>query len=226
MSIPNAGSAITTDTCRATIQYRRTNNENEMTAYIKDVNGAFQGTGKIYADGILVGDYVEVLQITDDYHTGWWYVNAGSTFTSSNLTETNANLVVQDITVENDTVNNSYFSNILDTKQLQNLANPTRASEFGILSHTQGQSNIQVLDSKWWVRTPLTHGNSLTIGDKTRLWLNTIRVNGLVQDPTAIGLTSTYINSTEHTVADIWNGYVEVRLTNFILNGDPFIPNV
>ena len=226
LSIPNAGSAITTDTCRATIQYRRTNNENEMTAYIKDVNGSFQGTGKIYSDGILIGDYVEVLQITDDYHTGWWYVNAGSTFTSSNLSETNANLVVQDITPENDTVNNPYFSNILDTKQLQNLSNPTRASEFGILSHTQGQSNIQVLDSKWWIRTPLAHGNSLTVGDKTRVWLNTIRVNGLVQDPTAIGLTSTYINDTEHTITDVWNGYVEVRLTNFDLNGDPFIPNV
>ena len=226
LSVPNAGTAITTDTCRATIQYRRTNNENEMTAYIKDVNGAFQGTGKIYADGILIGDYVEVLQLTDDYHTGWWYVNVGSTFTSNNLTETNANLVIQDITLENNTINNPFFSNILDTKQLQNLANPTRASEFGILSHTQGQSNIQVLDSKWWLRTPLTHGNSISIGDKTRVWLNTIRVNGLVQDPSAIGLSSTYINSTEHTVVDIWNGYIEVRLTNFDLNGDPFIPNI
>ena len=226
LSVPNAGAEITTDTCRATIAYRRTNNENEMTVYIKDVNGSFQGTGKIYADGILVGDYVESLQITDNYHTGWWLVNVGSTFTSSNLTETNANLVIQDITLEDNIINNPYFSNILDTKQLQNLSNPTKVSEIGILSHIQGQSNIQVLDSKWWVRTPLAHGNSITVGDKTRLWLNTIRVNGLVQNPTAIGLESTYINNTQHTVADIWNGYVEVRLTNFDLNGDPFIPTV
>ena len=166
------------------------------------------------------------MQITDDYHTGWWYVGVGSTFTSNNLTETNANLVIQDITLENNVVNNPYFSNILDTKQLQNTANPTKVSEIGILSHTQGQSDIQVLDSKWWVRTPLAHGNSITAGDKTRVWLNTIRVNGLVQNPSAIGLESTYINNTEHTVHDVWNGYVEVRLTNFDLNGDPFIPNV
>ena len=226
LSVPAAGTEITTDFCRATIAYRRTNAENEMTVYIKDVNGAFQGSGKIYANGILVGDYTEVLQITDDYHTGWWYVGVGSTFTSNNLTETNANLVIQDITLENNVVNNPYFSNILDTKQLQNTANPTKVSEIGILSHTQGQSDIQVLDSKWWVRTPLAHGNSITAGDKTRVWLNTIRVNGLVQNPSAIGLESTYINNTEHTVHDVWNGYVEVRLTNFDLNGDPFIPNV
>ena len=226
LSVPDAGTEITTDTCRATIMYRRTNNENEMTMYIKDVNGSFQGSGKIYANGILVGDYVEELTITDNYHTGWWYVSVGSTFTSTNLVETKANLVIQDITLETEIVNNPFFSNILDTKVLSSTAHPTKASEFGILSHTQGQSNIQVLDSKWWVRTPLAHGNSITPGDKTRFWVNTIRVNGLVQDPNAIGLTSSYINSTEHTVADVWNGYVEVRLTNFDLNGDPFIPNI
>ena len=226
LSVPDAGAEITTDTCRATIAYRRTNDENEMTVYIKDVNGAFQGSGKIYANGILIGDYEESLNITDNYHSGWWYVSIGSTFSSTNLTETNANLVIQDITPENEIVNNPFFSNILDTKFVSSVSNPTKASEFGILSHTQGQSDIQVLDSKWWIRTPLDHGNSITPGDKTRVWINTIRVNGLVQDPNAIGLTSSYVNGTEHTVADVWNGYVEVRLTNFDLNGDPFIPNV
>jgi hypothetical protein len=226
LSVPDAGTEITTDTCRATLAYRRTNDENEMQVYIKNVNGAFTGSGSIYANGILVGEYEEVLQITDDYHTGWWYIDVGSSFNSTELTEKNANLVIQNITLEGNVVNDPYFSNILDTKQLQNILNPTKVSELGILSHTQGQSNVQVLDSKWWIRTPLVHGNSISVGDKTRVWLNDIRVNGVVQDPTAIGLTSTYINDTEHTVIDVWNGYVEVRLTNFDLNGDPFIPNV
>ena len=87
LSVPAAGIEITTDTCRATLAYRRINDENEMQVYIKNVNGSFTGSGSIYANGILVGQYEEVLQITDDYHTGWWYVNAGSTFTSSELTE-------------------------------------------------------------------------------------------------------------------------------------------
>ena len=226
LSVPDAGTEITTDTCRATLAYRRINNENEMQVYIKNVNGAFTGSGSIYANGILVGEYEEVLQITDDYHTGWWYIDVGSSFNSTELTEKNANLVIQNITLEGNVVNDPYFSNILDTKQLQNILNPTKVSELGILSHTQGQSNVQVLDSKWWIRTPLEHGNSISVGDKTRVWLNDIRLNGVVQDPTAIGLTSTYINETEHTVIDVWNGYVEVRLTNFDLNGDPFIPNV
>ena len=111
LSVPDAGAEITTDTCRATIAYRRTNDENEMTVYIKDVNGAFQGSGKIYANGILIGDYEESLNITDNYHSGWWYVSIGSTFSSTNLTETNANLVIQDITPENEIVNNPFYYN-------------------------------------------------------------------------------------------------------------------
>ena len=226
LSIPDAGTEITTETARATLTYRKVNDENEMTVYIKDVNGSFQASGSIFANGILVGEYEQVLQITDDYHTGWWKVNVGSAFNTEELSDTTANLVVRNITLETQTVNDPFFSNILDTKQIQDVTKPTKVSEIGIFSHTQGQSDIEVLDSKWWVRTPLAHGNSISPGDKTRIWLNDIRVNGLVQNPSAIGLDSTYINTTEHTVADVWNGYVEVRLTNFDLQGNPFIPNI
>ena len=226
LSIPDAGTEITTETSRATLTYRKVNDENEMTVYIKGVNGFFEPSGKIFANGILVGEYEQVLQITDDYHTGWWKIDVGTSFNSQELSDKNANLVVRNITLETQPVNDPFFSNILDTKQLEDLTNPTRVSEIGIFSHTQGQSNIQVLDSKWYVRTPLAHGNSISPGDKTRIWLNDIRVNGLVQNPSAIGLDSTYINTTEHTVVDVWNGFVEVRLTNFDIQGNPFIPNV
>ena len=74
--------------------------------------------------------------------------------------------------------------------------------------------------------TELAHGNSFTVGDKFRTWINDIYVSGVRQDPSAIGLDYTYVNNTEHTIADIWNGWVDVRLTNFDLNGDPFLPNI
>ena len=145
----------------------RTNNENEMTMYIKDVNGSFQGSGKIYANGILVGDYVEELTITDNYHTGWWYINVGTSFNSTNLQETKPNLVVQNITLEGDTTNDPAFTNILDTKQSEDIVNnPTRASYYAVLSHQQGATEINLLDSRWVIRTELAHGNSLTVGDK------------------------------------------------------------
>ena len=225
LSIPDAGSLITTDTCRATLAYRKFDDENQMTVYIKEVNGVFESSGSIYADGILVGAYETILPITDNYYSGWWYVGVGSTFTTSNLKDTNTNLVVQNITPENNVVSDPYFSNILDTKQLEGISNPTAASYIGILSHIQGQSEVQVLDSRWYVRTPLAHGSSLTVGDKVSIWLNEIKVNGLVQNPSALGLSFAGMN-TEQTVVDIWNGWAEVRLTNFDLNGDPFIPTV
>ena len=51
-------------------------------------------------------------------------------------------------------------------------------------------------------------------------------VNGIRQDPNAINLPFTYLNDTEHTIADKWNGWVEARLTNFDLSGNPFLPTV
>ena len=62
LSIPDAGTEITTETSRATLTYRKVNDENEMTVYIKGVNGFFEPSGKIFANGILVGEYEQVLQ--------------------------------------------------------------------------------------------------------------------------------------------------------------------
>ena len=122
---------------------------------------------------------------------------------------------MQNITLEGDTTNDPAFTNILDTKQSEDIVNnPTRASYYAVLSHQQGATEINLLDSRWVIRTELAHGNSLTVGDKFRTWINDIYVSGVRQDPSAIGLDYTYVNNTEHTIADIWNGWVDVRLTN------------
>ena len=228
LATPNVGDEITTPTVRATVQHRFIDNDNNLQLYLNNINGTLEQTGTISLGGITVGDYIKEQNITDNYHAGWWYINVGSSFNTSNIFETNANLVIQNITLENDTVVNPDFSNILDTKINEDVVtNPTRASYFGVLSHTQGSTEISILDSRWIIRTPLTHGNNLQIGDKIRFWLNDLYVSGNRQDPAnAIGLDFTYLNNTEFTIDDKWNGWVEARLTNFDLAGNPFLPVV
>ena len=227
LAIPDAGSEITTDTARATVVYRYVNDENQMTVYISDINGDFEDGGSIYQNGVLVGDYERQLKITDNYHAGWWHINVGTTFTTSELTETNANLVIRDIKLENEVRSNYPFTNILDVKQSSNPATPTFASEFGVLSHQQGQTLVDILDSRWWFRTEASHWDAVNVGDETGFWLNDIRVNGNLQDPEPVlGLSFDYLNNTKHTVVDKWDGWVEVRLTNFDLQGNPFLPVV
>ena len=109
---------------------------------------------------------------------GWWYVNVGSILTAL-LEEKNANLVVRNITLENDIVLNPDFTNILDAKQNEDIASePTRASYYSVLSHTQGGTEVSVLDSRWIVRTEATAGASVQVGDKFRFWVNQIYVSG------------------------------------------------
>ena len=227
LAIPDPGSEITTDTARGTVVYRYVNDENQMTIYISNINGDFEDGGSIYQNSVLVGDYERQLKITDNYHSGWWFIDVGTTFTTTELVETDANLVVRDIKLENEIRPNYLFSNILDVKQLSSFTTPTYASEFGVMSHQQGQTLVNLLDSRWWFRAEAGHWDSVNVGDETRFWLNDIRVNGNLQDPEPVlGLSFDYLNNTTHTIQDKWDGWLEVRLTNFNLQGDPFLPIV
>lgn len=227
LAVPEPGDQIITETARATVQHRFIDDDNNLQIYLNDINGQFATTGTVSRSGVTIGDYTTEQYITDNYHAGWWYINVGSSFNTANIFETHANLVVQNITLEGDTVTDPVFSNILDTKINQDVVtNPTRVSYFGVLSHQQGATEINILDSRWIVRTPLAHGNNIQVGDKLRFYLNDLYMNGTLQDPSAVGLSFTFLNTTEHTVADKWNGWTEVRLTNFDLNGDPFLPIV
>ena len=227
LATPNVGDEITTSTARATVQHRYIDNDNNLQLYLNNINGSLNATDTISLGGITVGDYTREQNIEDNYHAGWWYVNVGSSFNTSNIFEYNANLVVQNITIQGNSVNDPTFTNILDAKQNEDVVtNPTRVSYFGVLSHVQGATQNNILDSRWVIRTPAGHGASLQVGNKFRFWLNDLYVNDIRQDPSPLGLDYTYLNDTEFTVNDKWNGWTTARLTNFDLSGEPFLPIV
>ena len=227
LATPEVGDEITTETARANVQYRFIDNDNRLILYLNNVNGNLSTSGTIAQNNITIGTYTAINNINDNYHAGWWYINVGQSFNSTNIKETKPNLVVTDITLEGGTPPTPIFNNILDTKQNEDIiSNPTRVSYYGVLSHQQGATEINILDDRWFIRTDATQYAQLQVGNKIRTWISDTYVSGTRQDPSAIGLTYDYVNNTEHTILDKWNGWVDVRLTNFDLNGDPFLPNV
>ena len=229
LDIPNPGDEIVTESARANVAYRFVDAENKMIMYLNNVNGQLNTTGTITRNGVLVGEFTTVNHINDDYHTGWWQISVGANFNTTNLIETNPNLVVTNITLAEEVGNpdRSNFANILDTSVLQSASDPTRASYIAKLSHYDGSTSSAVVDSRWVIRLPLSQNTAFTVGDKMRFWINSLYDNGIRQDPEPVlNLNYTYLNTTEHTVADVWNGFIEVRLTNADINGDPFLPNV
>ena len=91
-------------------------------------------------NNVRVGSYTTVNHIADDYHGGWWQINVGSTFNTSNLEETNPNLVIQDFNLAEvgAPTTPSPFTNILDIVVDQQVTEPSRNSYYGILSHFNG----------------------------------------------------------------------------------------
>ena len=227
LDVPDVGDEVTTETARATVAYRYIDSDNKMILYLNNVNGELETSGIVTRNNVRVGSYTTVNHVGDDYHTGWWQISVGSTFNSSNLEETNPNLVIQDFSLaeEGAPAVPSPYTNILDIVVDQQVTEPARNSFYGVLSHFNGATSSNVIDSKWFVRTELNHGGTYQVGDKFRMWANTLYNSGARQDPEPVlNLSFDYLNNTEHTIADIWNGFCIVRLTNFDLNGDPFLP--
>ena len=227
LSVPDVGSIVQTDSGKATVVYRKVNDDNQMAVYIDDINGTFAGEGTLTQNNVTVGDYVTILQTDEEYYNGWWKVDVGSTFNSTELAEIDPQLVVNTIKVEGDlTTPTPTFTNILDVQIQQDITQPTQPSLIGVLSHQEGSTLIDRIDSKWFIRSEAVAGALVQNGDRVKVWLNDIYINGQLQTPTPIGLDFDYINNTNHTVYDVWDGFMDVRLTNFDLQGDPFIPQV
>jgi len=223
-AVPGVGDTVQTTAGKAEVYYRFNNPDNKTIIYLKDVNGDFETTDDIYSGVAYLGEYTKVFPTDYTAYNGWWLINVGSTFSSDVVAETNPNLIIKDIIKldEVDTVN--LYQNIYDNLKTVPAAQVTPISYIETLSFVEGQTEVVTLSSEWIFRAPVN--STLDIGDLFRFNLNTLRVNNAVQNPSAIGLSFSYLNSSTHVVNDIWDGEIEVLFTNFDLQGNPFIPVV
>ena len=225
-SIPDVDDIIKTTTGRGTVVYRYTTEDNKTIIYVNEVNGIIADSGELLnANGnVLIGDYERVFETDEKYNDfdNFWLIDVGTTFNSSIVAETNENLVIRYVAKqEESTYTLLPYYNIFDNLQNDTTENVTPVSYVETLSYIEGQTEIERLSSKWIVRLPVEE-TTLTSGNEFRFWFNTIRTSiGAAQDPAAIGLNWEYLNSTLHEVDDVWDGWLEVRYTNFDTAGTP-----
>jgi hypothetical protein len=227
-SIPDVDDTIKTTTGRAIVVYRYTTEDNRTIIYINNVNGYFEETADAYnANGnVLIGEYYRAFAEDAKYskYAGYWLINTGTSFNSDSdqVVETNENLVVRYIaTAEEETYELLPYYNIFNNVQNDTATNETPISYVETLSFIEGQTEAERLSPKWIVRLPQEE-TSLQAGDQFRMWFNTIRTSiGTAQDPAAIGLSWDYLNNRLHTIDEIWDGWLEVRYTNFDTAGSP-----
>ena len=226
-SIPEVDDVITTTTGRATVVYRYTTDDNRTNIYINNINGSIDETGEIFnANGnVLIGEYERVFPRDEKYNNfeNFWYINVGTSFNSDVVAETNANLVVRYIAKSEEMSYSTLpYYNIYNNVQNDTDNNVTDISYIESLSYIEGQTEIERLSLNWILRLPV-ESTEFSAGDEFRLWFNTLRTTpiGEVQDPETIGLPWNYLNNNLHQIADIWDGWLEVRYTNFDTVGSP-----
>ena len=221
-AVPSVGDVITSAEGKGEVQYRYNNPDNRTLIYVKNVNGSFATNGELYSGIVFLGEYEKLFATEYTGYNGWWYVDVNSIFNSTEVAETNPNLIYKDFIKQEESVTPAEYYNILDNLQNANAIQITPISHIETLSFVEGQTEIERLDSRWYFRAPVE--SNLEIGDSFRFYLNELKVNNIVQDPSAIGLTFDYINNSTHVVDDIWDGEIVVLYTNFDLQGNPFIP--
>ena len=223
-AVPGVGDTITSTLGKGTVQYRFNNPDNKTLIYVKDVNGDFAETGELYSGIVFLGEYEKLFATEYTGYNGWWYVDVGTTFNSTEVAETNPNLIYKDFIKQEESTTPVDYYNIFDNLQTRSAIQVTPISHIETLSFIEGQTEIERLDTRWYFRSPVDA--DLEVGDTFRFYLNELKVNNIVQSPEAIGLTFDYLNGATHTVDDIWDGEIVVLYTNFDLQGNPFIPEV
>ena len=231
---PEDGDIIETTGGSATV-HKAFTRDFKLVLYIKDTNGVFGPTGTINnANGTPIGTYTQPnYNGTTSAIGGWWYINmpAGKTYlTSDEFTNSSDygipayGLVYQDILVYDDValtyarVTPNYFKNMLD--DVNTTIFPTRDEPgfVSVLSHRgAAYTNVDVdgvqniLDNRWLLRIPPSLAGSINAaGDKFRAQ---VEDQADAPDFTLLGFDASYINDNEHTVIDMWDGYIDFTFT-------------
>ena len=222
-AIPSVGETISSATAVAEVTYVHTTGDNRSLIYVKDANGLFETTGTLFVGDIEIGVFERAVQQDENYLGGWWQIaGPNASFTSTVTIETKPYLVIQDIIKTGVSRSIKYYENALRIQDNLTDQNPTITSYIETLSFLGDSGNV--LSDKWVFRAPATLTSNLVVGNTFNFYFSEYATaDNLIQDPGVISpeLTHDYLNRTEHTINDIWNGWIEVNLTAFDDRGSP-----
>ena len=219
-AIPSVGETISSSTAVGIVAFSYTTGDNRTLIYVKDANGDFESEGTLFLGDISVGAFERAVEQDDPALGGWWKISTGTTFQSVATIETKPYLVIQDVIQEGVSRTPNYYENVL--RITDDVTSPTKTSYIESLTYT-GDNGDEIAD-RWVFRAPRVLDSDLVVGEKVNFFFNEYRnADNLLQDPSVIGsnITHDYLNNTEHTIADLWDGWIEVNLTNFDDRGSP-----
>jgi hypothetical protein len=219
-AIPSVGETISSSTAVGIVAFAYTTGDNRTLIYIRDANGDFESTGNLFVGDIGIGAYERAVEQDVDGLGGWWKINVGSDYQSIATIETKPYLVIKDIIQEGSGRTPNYYENVL--RITDDPSSPTTTSYIESLTFT-GDDGDEIAD-KWVFRAPRSLDANLAVGDTLNFFFNEYRnADNLLQDPSVISsvITHDYLNNNAHTIDDLWDGWIEVNLTNFDDRGSP-----
>ena len=225
-AIPSIGETISSATAVATVTYVHTTGDNRSLIYVKDSNGLFETTGTLFVGDIEIGVFERAVQQEENYLGGWWQIAVPyGNFSSTTTIETKPYLVIEDIIKTGVTRNKRYYENVLRIDDNLTDSNPITSSWIETLTYLGDNGNV--LSDKWAFRAPASfYTSGISSGGTFNFFFNEYATaDGLIQSPSVISseITHDYLNRTEHTVYDIWSGWLEINLTAFDDRGSPTI---
>ena len=219
-AIPSVNETVSSDVAVGKVAYAYTTGDNRTIIYLKETNGDFANTGTLELGDIVVGDYERPVQQDDPAFGGWWRIDVGSSFVSTITIESKPFLVIKDIVTASQPRTPNSYANTYDS--VDDLLDPGVPSYIETLTFN-GDSGFEISD-RWAFRLPKSIETDFAVGDTFKFWFNELRgLDNSLQQPTVLSpeLTFAYLNRTDHVVDDIWNGWIEINLTNFDNSGSP-----
>ena len=233
VNLPSVGETISSAVASGEIVHVA-NNIETLTIYVSNVNGTFEQSGTLFVGNLRIGDFSEDFQDNTNVLGGYWWIDT-PTYTTSNdssnvFTDPGHGLVYVDIlTAASGRTTPNFYYNITPTEvtaqnnQTQLLLPVTlneQASFMETLTYEgDPNNNFAVYPSPLWtVRGPATFTSTLSNGDKFYMDVDVINT-----DFTDTAIDRTLINK-EHTVSDLWDGYIDFEFTQFQNVGGQQLP--
>ena len=238
VNIPAVGETISSSVASGEIVYVA-NNLNDLVIYVSDVNGTFAQSGSLFVGTLRIGDYTEDYQDATNTLGGYWMINTPSYVTSADssnvFTDPGHGLVYSDILTQiSGRTDANFYYNITDTKEAgraaANLASRVvnkndQAAFMETLTYEGDPGGTFAVQSSdlWTVRAPKTFTDTLSVGDQFYMIVDDLSGQTDFTDTTF----STDLINKQHTVYDLWDGYIDLVFDNFnTVTGLPFEPVV
>ena len=235
ITLPVVGSVVTTDTGTAVVAYVSTRRDSAV-LYLKDTNGVFDVTGELFINEVdFVGFYTEESTYSESTSiAGYWMFNTGFSYSNNSVYyDSGRGMVYADVKPQgsarttNDYYNiqntvgaiGTYVTNKNNSSYIENL------SYRGDPSAADAQDGVEAdqLSNKFVVRVGTEYSDTLSVGYATEMRL--YNLDNRVIDLPGAGLSYDILNK-QQTIVDLWDGYIDMELSEFDFQGFAFQPQV